>query len=30
VGLTFTVGAIGAIVLLIRRRPSDFGGMRPA
>jgi len=32
-GLTFTIGGIGGIVLLLRRRPIDMtgtGGMRPA
>ncbi len=29
VGLSFTIGGIGGILLLIRRRPAD-GGMTPA
>ena len=28
--LTFVVGGIGGILLLVRRRPDDLGGMRPA
>ena len=30
VGLSFMIGGIGGIVLLIRRRPSGTGGMTPA
>jgi hypothetical protein len=29
-GLAFTVAGIGGILMLIRLRPSDLGGMRPA
>jgi Uncharacterized protein conserved in bacteria (DUF2330) len=29
-GLTFTIGGIGGILLLIRRRPAGSGGMTPA